>query len=68
MDIDIIDIIKILQTDRKARNIHPAIVLLNEIQTSVTQQVLEELRTLVKQGKVKHHKILNGHAFSINDV
>lgn len=68
MNIDIYGIIKEYQTDRKARNIHPAIVLLNEIQTSVAQQVLEELRTLVKQGKVKHHKTLNSHAFSINDV
>ena len=68
MDIDIYDIIKKYQDDRKARNIHPAIVLLNEIQARVAQQVLEELRTLARQGKVKYHKTLNGHAFSVDGV
>ena len=65
--IDILDILKRLQQAKKAAGVVPAIVDMVEIQQSASKAVLEELRSLYKQGKVQHHETLNGHAFSIKE-
>ena len=63
--IDILDIIKRLQQAKKADGVAPTIVDMVEIQQAASKAVLEELRSLYKEGKVQHHQTLNGHAFSI---
>ena len=65
--IDVLDILKRLQQAKKAAGVVPAIVDMVEIQQSASKAVLEELRSLYKQGKVQHHETLNGHAFSIKE-
>lgn len=65
--IDILDILKRLQEANKAAGVVPAIVDMVEIQQAASKAVLEELRTLYKEGKVRHHETLNGHAFSIKE-
>ena len=65
--VDILDILKRLQQAKKAAGVVPAIVDMVEIQQAASKAALEELRTLYKQGKVKHHETLNGHAFSIKE-
>ena len=63
--IDIKDIIKRLQQAKKADGVVPTIVDMVEVQQEASKAVLEELRSLYKEGKVQHHETLNGHAFSI---
>ena len=65
--IDILDILKRLQQAKKAAGVVPAIVDMVEIQQAASKAVFEELRTLYKEGKVRHHETLNGHAFSIKE-
>ena len=65
--IDVLDILKRLQEANKAAGVIPAIVDMVEIQQAASKAVLEELRTLYKEGKVRHHETLNGHAFSIKE-
>ena len=64
---DVLDILKRLQEANKAAGVVPAIVDMVEIQQAASKAVLEELRTLYKEGKVRHHETLNGHAFSIKE-
>lgn len=66
--IDIIDIIKRLQQAKKDAGIEPHIVGMVEIQREASHAALEELRRLYKEGKVVHHELLNGHAFSVDGV
>ena len=63
--IDILDILKRLQQTKKAAGVVPTIVDMVEIQQAASKAVLEELRSLYKEGKVQHHETLNGHAFSV---
>ena len=65
--IDILDTLKRLQQAKKATGVDPTIVDMVEIQQAASKAVLEELRSLYKEGKVKHHETLNGHAFSIKE-
>ena len=65
--IDILDILKRLQQAKKAAGVVPTIVDMVEIQQAASKAVLEELRSLYKEGKVQHHETLNGHAFSIKE-
>ena len=69
-DLDMIDLMEIVQDllqvkkdERKA----PLVVSMKEIQQEVAGKVVEELRRLYKEGKVKYHETLNGHAFSIKE-
>lgn len=66
--IDVLDILKRLQQAKKAAGIAPAIVDLVQIQQEASHAALEELRRLYKEGKVVHHELLNGHAFSVDGV
>ena len=63
--IDIKDIIKRLQQAKIDNKQEPAIVSMVEVQQEASKAVLEELRSLYKEGKVQHHETLNGHAFSV---
>ena len=63
--IDILDILKRLQQAKIDNKQEPAIVSMVEVQQEASKVVLEELRSLYKEGKVQHHETLNGHAFSI---
>ena len=65
--IDVLDILKRLQQAKKAAGVVPTIVDMVEIQQAASKAVLEELRSLYKEGKVQHHETLNGHAFSIKE-
>lgn len=57
------DLLQIKKDERKA----PLVVSMKEIQQEVADKVVEELRRLYKEGKVKYHETLNGHAFSIKE-
>ena len=63
--IDIKEIIIRLQKAKQNENKEPLIVSMVEVQQEASKVVLEELRSLYKEGKVQHHETLNGHAFSI---
>ena len=63
--IDVLDIIKRLQQAKIDNKQEPAIVSMVEVQQEASKVVLEELRSLYKEGKVQHHETLNGHAFSV---
>ena len=65
--IDVKDIIKRLQKAKMDNKQEPAIVSMVEVQQEASKVVLEELRSLYKDGKVQHHETLNGHAFSIKE-
>ena len=57
----------VLGNEKKAAGVVPTIVDMVEIQQAASKAALEELRSLYKEGKVKHHETLNGHAFSIKE-
>ena len=63
--IDVKDIISRLQQAKIDNKQEPAIVSMVEVQQEASKVVLEELRSLYKEGKVQHHETLNGHAFSV---
>ena len=63
--IDVKDIIKRLQKAKIDNKQEPAIVSMVEVQQEASKTVLEELRSLYKEGKIQHHETLNGHAFSV---
>ena len=65
--IDVLDILKRLQQAKKAAGVVPTIIDMVEIQQAASKAALEELRSLYKEGKVQHHELLNGHAFSIKE-
>ena len=65
--IDVKDIISRLQKAKIDNKQEPAIVSMVEVQQEASKVVLEELRSLYKEGKVQHHETLNGHAFSIKE-
>ena len=65
--IDILDIISRLQQAKIDNKQEPTIVSMVEVQQEASKVVLEELRSLYKEGKVQHHETLNGHAFSIKE-
>lgn len=66
--IDVKEIIASLQKAKQDANIEPCIVSMKEVQQEAARQVLEELRRLTKEGEIKYHQTLNGHAFSVNGV
>ena len=65
--IDVKDIISRLQKAKIDNKQEPAIVSMVEVQQEASKVVLEELRSLYKDGKVQHHETLSGHAFSIKE-
>ena len=65
--IDVKDIISRLQKAKIDNKQEPAIVSMVEVQQAASKAVLEELRSLYKEGKIQHHETLNGHAFSIKE-
>ena len=65
--IDLIEIIKHLLQIKKDERKAPLVVSMKEIQQEVADKVVEELRRLYADGKVKYHETLNGHAFSIKE-
>ena len=62
--IDLIEIVRNLLQIKKDERKAPLVVSMKEIQQEVADKVVEELRRLYKEGKVKYHETLNGHAFS----
>lgn len=65
--IDLIEIVRNLLQIKKDERKAPLIVSMKEIQQEVADKVVEELRRLYADGKVKYHETLNGHAFSIKE-
>lgn len=65
--IDLIEIVRNLLQIKKDERKAPLVVSMKEIQQEVAGKVVEELRRLYKEGKVKYHETLNGHAFSIKE-
>ena len=63
--IDVLDILKRLQQAKIDNNQEPAIVSMVEVQQEALKMTLEELRRMTKEGEIKYHQTLNGHAFSI---
>ena len=63
--IDVKDIISRLQQAKIDNKQEPPVVSMVEVQQEASKAVLEELRSLYKEGKVQHHETLNGHAFSV---
>lgn len=66
--IDVKNIIISLQKAKQDANIEPCIVSMKEVQQEAARQVLEELRRLTREGEIKYHQTLNGHAFSVDGV
>ena len=65
--IDVKDIISRLQQAKIDNKQEPAIVSMVEVQQEAAKMVLEELRRLMREGEIKYHQTLNGHAFSIKE-
>lgn len=65
--IDLIEIVRNLLQVKKDERKAPLVVSMKEIQQEVAGKVVEELRRLYKEGKIKYHETLNGHAFSIKE-
>lgn len=66
--IDIKEIIVSLQKRKQNENKEPLIVGMVDVQQEAARQVLEELRRLTREGEIKYHQTLNGHAFSVDGV
>ena len=66
--IDIKEIIVSLQKGKQNENKEPQIVSMVEVQQEAAKMVLEELRRLTREGEIKYHQTLNGHAFSVDGV
>ena len=54
-----------LQKVKQNENKEPLIVGMVDVQQEAARQVLEELRKLTREGEIKYHQTLNGHAFSV---
>lgn len=65
--IDLMEIIQHLLQIKKDERKAPLVVSMKEIQQEVAGKVVEELRRLYAEGKIKYHETLNGHAFSIKE-
>ena len=65
--IDLMEIVQDLLQIKKDERKTPLVVSMKEIQQEVADKVVEELRRLYADGKVKYHETLNGHAFSIKE-
>ena len=65
--IDVLDILKRLQQAKIDNKQEPAIVSMVEVQQEALKMTLEELRRLTREGEIKYHQTLNGHAFSIKE-
>ena len=66
--IDVKNIIISLQKAKQNENKEPQIVSMVEVQQEAAKMVLEELRRLTREGEIKYHQTLNGHAFSVDGV
>lgn len=66
--IDVKNIIVSLQKSKQDANIEPCIASMKEVQQEVSSKTLEELRRLTREGEIKYHQTLNGHAFSVEVV
>ena len=66
--IDVKEIIISLQKAKQDENKEPLIVSMVEVQQEAAKRVLEELRRLMREGDIKYHQTLNGHAFSVDGV
>lgn len=66
--IDIKEIIIRLQKAKQNENKEPLIVGMVDVQQEAARMVLEELRRLMREGEIKYHQTLNGHAFSVDGV
>ena len=66
--IDVKEIIISLQKRKQNENKEPQIVSMVEVQQEAAKMVLEELRRLTREGEIKYHQTLNGHAFSVDGV
>lgn len=66
--IDVKEIIATLQKRKQNEKKEPLIVGMVDVQQEAAKQVLEELRRLTREGEIKYHQTLNGHAFSVYGV
>ena len=63
--IDIKEIIIRLQKAKQNENKEPLIVGMVDVQQEALKMTLEELRRMTREGEIKYHQTLNGHAFSV---
>ena len=66
--IDVKEIIVSLQKAKQNENKEPLIISMVEVKQEAARLVLEELRRLMREGEIKYHQTLNGHAFSVDGV
>ena len=66
--IDVLDILKRLQQAKIDNKQESAIVSMVEVQQEALKMTLEELRRMTREGEIKYHQTLNGHAFSVDGV
>ena len=66
--IDVKHIIISLQKVKQNENKEPLVVGMVDVQQEAAKMVLEELRRLTREGEIKYHQTLNGHAFSVDGV
>ena len=66
--IDVKEIISRLQKAKIDNKQEPLIVGMVDVQQEAAKMVLEELRRLTREGEIKYHQTLNGHAFSVDGV
>lgn len=63
--IDVIEILKRLEAEKRDNHIVPCIINFIDIQNAVNEQVKAELNTAVQDGAVEFHRTINGTAFNI---
>jgi hypothetical protein len=65
--IDVIDIIRRMEEDKRSRNVEPPYVLHSEIMNEIAQLVKDELNQAVTGGTLEFHRTINGVSFNIKD-
>lgn len=63
--IDVIDVLRRMEEEKKQSNIHPSSVLLSELMNETSKLIREELKQAVADGKIEFHKTLNDVSFNI---
>ena len=61
--IDVYDIIKSVNEEKKKKKLHPSSALFSEITVVVTAAVKKEINELVKSKRVVYHQMINSLSF-----
>lgn len=63
--IDVLEILKRIEAEKREHNIVPCIVRFAELQNAISEQVKAELNQAVKDGWISFHRTLNDISFGI---